>query len=95
MEYHPIDLLQLKQIEALMDVVVGKYLVDSGKRKPYLSLNECYKKYGRNTVNRWAAEGLITIIKDGERNSRCRVLRERIELVASMSNRASWYENHE
>ncbi|WP_298032101.1 hypothetical protein [uncultured Alistipes sp.] len=46
-------------------------------------------------MNRWADEKLIEIIKDGTGTSKCRVLRERIELVASMSNRASWYENHE
>ena len=37
----------------------------------------------------------IEIIKDGTRNSKCRVLAERIELVASQSNRASWFDNHE
>lgn len=95
MEYRPIDLLQLKQIESLMDVVVGKLAVECGLRKPYLSLNQCYKRWGRKTVNRWADEGLITIIKDGTGTSKCRVLRERIELVASMSNRASYYEHHE
>ena len=42
-----------------------------------------------------AAEGLIEIIKDGPRNSKCRVLAERIELVASQSNRASWFDKHE
>lgn len=47
--------------------------------------------YGRSV----AAEGLIEIIKDGTRNSKCRVLAERIELVASQSNRASWFDNHE
>ncbi len=78
-----------------MDVVIEKFAVKHGLIKPYLSLNEAYKMYGRRTVERWIAEGLIEIQKDGTRTSKCRILREQIELVASQSNRASWYEHHE
>ncbi len=95
MEHQPIDRLQLKQLEALMDVVVGKFAVECKLRKPYMSLNQAYKMYGRKTVDRWIEEGLIDIMKDGTNTSKCRILRERIELVAAMSNRASWYEHHE
>ena len=78
-----------------MDVVVSRFAVECGLLKPYLTITQAYKRYGRGTVDRWAAEGLIEIIKDGTRNSKCRVLAERIELVASQSNRASWFDNHE
>ena len=69
-------------------------LADHGKLKPYVSLNYAQKKYGRKTVDRWIAEGLLDVIKDGDNNSRCRVSRERLELLSATSNRASWYEHH-
>lgn len=70
-------------------------LIASQKDKKYYSLTECYEKFGRGTVDRWADEGLIEIIKYGIRKSKCRILSADIELVASQSNRASWFDNHE
>lgn len=64
-----------------------------GLLKPYISRNEAYKLYGRATVDRWINERLIHVIKDGTNSSKCRIKREEIELVAGMSNRASWYAN--
>lgn len=95
MDQPPIDRLHLMQLQASYEAGFNKCAETLGLLKPYLSLNQCYKRWGRKTVARWAVEGLITIEKDGTRNSKCRVLRERIEMVASMSNRASWYEHHE
>lgn len=95
MEQQPIDRLHLLQLQATYEAGFNKCAEALGFLKPYLSLNQCYKRWGRKTVNRWADEKLIEIIKDGPGTSKCRVLRERIELVASMSNRTSWYENHE
>ena len=85
MNHEPLDRLHLQQIAAAYA---------AGYRMAY-TLTQCYRKFGRGTVDRWAAEGLIEIIKDGTRNSKCRVLAERIELVASQSNRASWFDKHE
>ena len=95
MNQQPIDRLQLKQLEAVMDVVVSRFAVECGLLKPYLTITQAYKRYGRGTVDRWAAEGLIEIIKDGTRNSKCRIKRFQIELVAATQNRASWFDNHE
>ena len=95
MEQQPIDRLQLKQIQAAYEAGFRRCAEELGKRKPYMSLNQAYKMYGRKTVNRWADEGLIDIMKDGTSTSKCRISRKDIELVASMSNRASWYEHHE
>ena len=94
MDYKPIDILQLKQMQAIIEVAVSKIAVDCGLRKPYLSLNQAYKKYGRKTVNRWIAEKRITVIRDGTGTSKCRIKREEIELVAATSNRDSWFEHH-
>lgn len=91
----PIDRLQLMQLEAIIDAAVSRVAVECGLRKPYLTQKEAHKRYGRKTVERWAAEGAITIIKDGTGTSKCRIKRSEIELVAATSNRASWYEHHE
>lgn len=95
MTEQPIDILQLRQVQAIVDAAVNKALAKAGLITPYISLKEAEKMYGRGTVARWADERLITIIKDGTRTSKCRINRAEIELVASMSNRASWYEHHE
>lgn len=95
MEHQPIDRLQLMQLQAAYEAGFKRCAEELELLKPYLSLNRCYKRWGRKTVDRWADEGLITVIKDGTGTSKCRVLREQIELVASRSNRSSWYEHHE
>lgn len=43
MDYKPIDILQLKQMQAIIEVAVSKIAVECGLRKPYLSLNQAYK----------------------------------------------------
>lgn len=91
----PIEILHLKQMQASYEAGFKRCAEELGILKPFLSLSQCYKRWGRKTVNRWADEVLITIIKDGTTTSRCRVKREEIELVATMSNRASWFEKHE
>ena len=83
MNHEPLDRLHLQQIAAAYA---------AGYRMARAELADDAKYY---TLTQWAAEGLIEIIKDGTRNSKCRVLAERIELVASQSNRASWFDKHE
>lgn len=95
MDYQPIDRLQLKQIQAAYEAGFARCMETLGELKPYISLNQAYKMYGRKTVARWISEGLIEIQKDGTGTSKCRVSRKDIELVASRSNRISWYEHHE
>lgn len=70
-----------------------KGLEIAGKLSRYITLSEAYKTYGRATVDRWRREGLIAVIKDGSATSKCRISREEIALVASMSNRASYFAN--
>ena len=91
----PIDITHLKQLDAVIDAALERFAVKYDLIKPYLSMNEAYKKYGRGTVDRWIAEGLINPIKDGTGTSKRRIERKQIELLAAMSNRSSWFENHE
>lgn len=95
MSDQPISRLHLMQIRAAYEAGFSKCAETMGLIKPYISLNQAYKTYGRNTVDRWASEKLITIIKDGTGTSKCRIKRDEIELIASMSNRTSWYEHYE
>lgn len=83
----------LWQMRASYEAGFRKCAETLGLLKPYISLREAYKQFGRATVDRWIAEGLVAVIKDGTSTSKCRIKREDIELVASMSNRASWYAN--
>jgi hypothetical protein len=90
----PIDRLQLLQIQAAYAAGFKKAAAECGMLRPYISLKQAYRMYGQGTVERWADEGLIQKIKDGPGSSRVRIDREKIETVAQMSNRCSWYEHH-
>lgn len=87
--------LHVIQVQAAYVAGYKKCLEDAGKLKPYISQAQAYAKYGRVVVDRWVNEGLITVIKDGANNCRCRINREQIELIAETSNRNSWYEHNE
>lgn len=91
----PIDRLHILQIQAAFEAGFNRCAMECGLLKPYLSLNQAYKKYGRGTVDRWIDEGLIKSIKDGTGTSKRRIGRAEIEEVAFTSNRASWFEHHE
>lgn len=75
------------------EIGAKRALEAAGLIKPYLKLREAHRLYGVTTVNRWIKEGLITPLKDGERNSSVRIYRVDIEAVAKASNRASFNQN--
>lgn len=95
MDDAPINRTHLIQLRAVFEAGFNACAVECGLLKPYLSLNQAQKKYGRKTVNRWIDEGLIKVIKDGTGTSKKRIDRKEIEMVAATSNRASWYEHRE
>ena len=80
MNHEPLDRLHLQQIAAAYAAGYRMARAELADDTKYYTLTQCYRKFGRGTVDRWATEGLIEIIKDGTRNSKCRVLAERIEL---------------
>lgn len=83
----------LVQLQASYEAGFKKCAEQLGLLKPYISLRDAYKTYGRATVDRWIDERLVHVIKDGTTTSKCRIKRDEIELVAAMSNRASWFAN--
>lgn len=91
MEISPTELRNI--IAEAMDLQEQKTLSSLGILKPFITQTEAFELYGRGVVERWHSEGLITYEKDGERNSKIRIDRIKIELVAKTSNRASWYRN--
>lgn len=90
-----IDRGQLLQIQAAVEMGFRRGMESAGRLKPFMSQKEAHDKYGRATVERWASEGLIDIIKDGTGRSKCRISRQQIETVAFTANRSSWFEHHE
>lgn len=72
-----------------------KALVEIGKLKPYLKLNEAKRKYGPAIVERWIKEGLITPIKDGNHSASVRIDRIQIESIAKTCNRATYLKTQE
>lgn len=63
-----------------------------GILKPYLSIAEAYRIYGRGNVDRWLKEKLIKRINDGE-GTKIRLNRVELEIVAKTSNRLSYHRN--
>jgi hypothetical protein len=56
-------------------------LARTGMIKPYLKKAEAFRLYGRNKVERWIEEGLITPRKDGNHSACWRIDRLEIEAL--------------
>lgn len=75
-------------------------LIESGQLNRYMTYSEAVRPrdkggFGRGTVDRWVAEGLLPKIKDGKGNSKVRFDRLRLAELDAKANRASWFKFHE
>lgn len=77
------------------EVGATKALMQIGAIKPFLKLREAQRLYGKAIVTRWINEGLITMIKDGERTASVRIDRLEILAVAKTCNRATYLTTEE
>ncbi|MCE5321295.1 MAG: hypothetical protein LLF93_09395 [Bacteroidales bacterium] len=77
------------------EIGATKALIELGITKPYLKLSEAKRKYGPAIVVRWEKEGLITFLKDGNRNASVRIDRIQIETIAKACNRATYLTTEE
>lgn len=77
------------------EVGAAKALIEVGALKPYFKLSEAYRIYGSGIVKRWIKEGLITPIKDGDKNANIRIDRIQILTLAKTCNRASYFSKKE
>jgi len=57
-------------------------LISIGHIKPYLKKSEAFRLYGRKRVEKWTAEGLIKIRKDGDYSAAWRIDRMEIATLA-------------
>lgn len=89
--------LSFAQLQSLLSEAAEqgakKALISVGKISPFISRSEAYRRYGKRQVDRWIAEGIVSVIKDGTNTSKTRIDLMQIETVAKASNRISWY-NH-
>lgn len=85
------------ELQDLSDMIATSVAIKLGQLKPYISQNQAYKTYCRGIVERWVSEGLVTLIKDRDKNGAIRIDRLQIECVAKVSNRPSYFstEDHE
>lgn len=60
-------------------------LVKAGRLKPFLKKSECYRLYGRKTVDNWLLRGLVVVRKDGDHSAAWRISRTEIMTVAIAS----------
>ena len=86
-----IELLELKNImQDTAELTATAMLVKSGKLSSALSKREAYREYGEGVVNRWIAEGLVKVRKDGNNTAKCRLNRVELESVAKANNRTTY-----
>lgn len=86
-----IELFELKNIiQDTAELTATAMLVKSGKLSSVLSKREAYREYGEGVVNRWIAEGLIQVRKDGNNSAKCRLNRVELESIAKANNRITY-----
>jgi len=78
--------LTLFQFQSLLEVAselgAKRALIKAGKLKPYLKKSEALRMYGRNNVEHWIEEGLITPRKDGNDSAAWRIDRIELDIIA-------------
>ena len=63
MNHEPLDRLHLQQIAAAYAAGYRMARAELADDAQFYALAQCYRKFGRGTVDRWATEGLNEIIK--------------------------------
>jgi hypothetical protein len=58
----------------------------AGVLKPCITKAEAFRMYGRANVESWIKAGLITSNKDGDFNSKVRLDRVKLEVIAKSNN---------
>src|SRR5664280_2568922 len=74
-------------IQRIGETIAIKTRIEDRRLKPYMSLTEAEEMYSADHVAAWRKAGLIICDKDGPRNSKIRIDRYRIAVVAASSHR--------
>jgi hypothetical protein len=61
-------------------------LAQAGVIKPFLTQAEAFRLYGRGNVESWVTAGLILSKKDGDFNTKVRLDRIQLEVIAKSNN---------
>lgn len=70
---------QLDQLlQAAAELGANQALASLGKIRPYLNKSEAFRRFGRNKVERWIGQALVTPRKDGGHSAPWRI--DRLEL---------------
>lgn len=85
-EISPFQLKNIIREAAELGALIA--LTRTGKLKPYLKKREAYAHFGESQVNRWIAEGKITVRKDGTQTAAWRI--DRIEIEAIIKGMEIW-----
>ena len=79
----------IPQLNNAVQAGAQKALRQCGNQQPGCSKAEAYRLFGRSVVDRWFAEGLLTLIaKNGKVSNK--IDRTQLERVAAASNRTSY-----
>ena len=89
-EPHELDLM----LQNAAEMGAKKALLELGLSKPFLSLRQAEKTYGKR-IHRWIKEGLINKVKDGDAISTVRLDRMRLDELAKSSNRNTYLNTKE
>ena len=68
MNHEPLDRLHLQQIAAAYAAGYRMARAELADDTKYYTLTQCYRKFGRGTVDRWATEGLKHNRDNGSRH---------------------------
>lgn len=82
-----IDPEMIVLIQRITEAACIKTRIEDGVIKPYMSLTEAEEMYGADPVAAWRKAGLIKCEKDGDRNSKIRIDRYKIAVIAASSHR--------
>ena len=81
----------IKMMADTIELGANRALIEAGLLRSHLSGTQANKKYGESNVRRWIAGGLITPLKDGNKNSAVRLDRIQLDIVAKSSNRINYF----
>ena len=87
-------LMKLKELSSLLKMAVtsgaDKALLATCHLKDRLTKAEAYRHYGRNNVDRWLSEGLISFTSVNPSISKKTIDRKKLESIAESSNRVTY-----
>lgn len=83
----------MNSIAIAFEIGYKRCQIDNGNLPTYISMREAGRRFGSGVIRRWIEEGTISISKDGDRNSKCRVSLYECLVAAATDNRCEYFQN--